>query len=405
MRVDTVRTVDRYLGIPLCCVLTLLRNLKRVLGLEPDASGSPQRIAFIKLSEQGATVLAYRGIMRAVRQVGRENVYFCCFGNNREILDILGCLPPGNVLTIRDDSFFRFAAGVFHALRRMRRLRIDTTIDLELFARISAILAALSGARRRVGLHRFTTEGLYRGDLMTHRVQYNPYVHVSAFCEVLVQAATRDPGETPLAKITVPPAEAPFPCFQPTEEESARVRAMLPENADAVLVIHPKAVDEFLPIRQWPLERFAQTAQKALERRPGAAIVFTGLPAEKALLDTLAAGLGSPRIVNLAGALSLRELLALYTLADVLLTTDGGPAHFAVLTPMDVLVLFGPETPLLYGPPGSRVETLWAGITCRPCLSAANHRRSPCTDAQCMHVISVEAVERKLNDCLARRGR
>ena len=58
-----------------------------------------------------------------------------------------------------------------------RRYRIDTAINLEAFARFSTILTFLSGARTRVGFHAFTQPGLYTGDLLTHRVIYNPHVH------------------------------------------------------------------------------------------------------------------------------------------------------------------------------------------------------------------------------------
>lgn len=405
MLVNTVRMVDRYVGVPFCLLLTVLRSVLRALGLERPASGPPRRIAFIKLSEQGATVLAYRSILRAVRQVGRENVFFCCFTGNREILDIMGCIPHENVLAIRDASFWPFAVDVLKTLWRMRQLQIDTTIDLELFARISAVFAYLSGAVRRVGLHRFTAEGLYRGNLMTHRVQHSPYIHVSTFYEVLFEAVGRDPEETPLVKIRAPRVLEHLPRFAPSEAERAHVQGLLPENATAVLVIHPKAVDEFLPIRQWPLDRFVTLARRLLERLPGAAVVFTGLPSETAVLDTVVQELGTRRAVNLAGKLGLRDLLTLYTLSDVLLTTDGGPAHFAVLTDVDVIVLFGPETPVLYGPASDEVRVLSAGLVCSPCLTAANYRCSPCTDAQCMKAISVEEVEEELDKCLARRAR
>ena len=52
-------------------------------------------------------------------------------------------------------------------------------LDLELFARVSAILAGLSGATIRVGFHRFTQEGLYRGDTMNRPVLYNPHQHIA----------------------------------------------------------------------------------------------------------------------------------------------------------------------------------------------------------------------------------
>ena len=62
-----------------------------------------------------------------------------------------------------------------------------------------------------------------------------------------------------------------------------------------------------------------------------------------------ASAIGAERAVSFAGQTTLRELLTLYTIADVLVTNDSGPAHFASLTPVHTVVLFGPETPRLFG--------------------------------------------------------
>ena len=70
----------------------------------------------------------------------------------------------------------------------MRRKNIDTVLDLELFSRITALLTGLSGADRRVGFHRFHNEGLYRGEMLTHRVAYNPHIHISKNLISLVEA-------------------------------------------------------------------------------------------------------------------------------------------------------------------------------------------------------------------------
>ncbi len=48
----------------------------------------------------GSTVLAYTAIRRAVEMVGRENVYFVVFAENRFILDLLDLIPPENVFAI-----------------------------------------------------------------------------------------------------------------------------------------------------------------------------------------------------------------------------------------------------------------------------------------------------------------
>jgi ADP-heptose:LPS heptosyltransferase len=64
----------------------------------------------------------------------------------------------------------------------------------------------------------------------------------------------------------------------------------------------------------------------------------------------------------------------LFHAADLLITNDGGPGHFATLTPIQTMVFFGPETGKLYGPLGTRT-TFWsralpARRACRPTTTA-----------------------------------
>jgi hypothetical protein len=63
----------------------------------------PRRILFVKLVEQGSTVLACSAIRKAVDLVGRDNVYP---GFRREpfILDAMGLIPFENVIAIRTDG-------------------------------------------------------------------------------------------------------------------------------------------------------------------------------------------------------------------------------------------------------------------------------------------------------------
>jgi len=82
----------------------------------------------------------------------------------------------------------------------------------------------------------------------------------------------------------------------------------------------------------------------------------------------------------------------LYTLAHVLVTNDSGPGHFASLTPIRSIVMFGPGAPAQYCPIGERSEVLTANLACSPCADVLNHRTSPCTDNQCMQAISVDTV-------------
>ena len=82
----------------------------------------------------------------------------------------------------------------------------------------------------------------------------------------------------------------------------------------------------------------------------------------------------------------------LYFLAEVLVTNDSGPVHYCGIDSINVVALFGPETPAVFGPRTPRGEVFWAGIACSPCLSAFNNRWTACTNNVCMQRIKVEAV-------------
>src|SRR5665213_528415 len=109
-------------------------------------------------------------------------------------------------------------------------------------------------------------------------------------------------------------------------------------------------------------------------------------------VDRLAREVGSDRCACLAGKTTLRQLMVLYALCEILVTNDSGPAHFASLTQIHVVTLFGPETPALFAARTPRNLAIWAGLSCSPCVNAYNNRQSPCQNNVCMQQISVEQV-------------
>jgi len=78
-----------------------------------------------------------------------------------------------------------------------------------------------------------------------------------------------------------------------------------------------------------------------------------------------------------------------------MVTNDSGPGHFSSVTALHTVVLFGPETPALYGSLGKSIP-ITANLACSPCVSAANHRKTPCQDNVCMKSISVTEVIKQL---------
>ncbi|MBX9623373.1 MAG: hypothetical protein K2X82_06125 [Gemmataceae bacterium] len=406
MNVDRMRRIDLWLGTPVCWLLTLWR---RLFDRRPVGAAVPRKVLVLKLAEQGSTVLAQDALRAAADRVGRENVYFLLFAENRPILDVLGVVPPGNVVEIKAKGLFGAVVGAVRAILQLRRLGVDTALDLEFFARSSAALAYLSGARWRVGFHPGGGAGRYRGDLLTHRLSFNPYLHTSQTFRLLVDALDHPPDGFPRFESVPPAATTGAAEFRPTPAEVAEVqgllRARLGRHADARLVLLNANASDLMPLRRWPPDRYAELGRKLLARHPDAAVVFTGAPGEAAAARQLAAAVGSGRAVSLAGDTTLRQLLVLYTLAEVLVTNDSGPAHFATLTGVDVVVLFGPETPRLFAGLGGRTHPLWAGLACSPCINAFNDRASACRDNACMKQIGVGQVFAAATRVLeARRG-
>jgi ADP-heptose:LPS heptosyltransferase len=328
--------------------------------------------------------------------VGRQNVYFLVFQENRFILDAMDVIPRENVFAIPTRGAFSAAWGAWKAIRRIRRSRIDAALDFEFFARSSAILTYLSRAKRRVGLHAYNGEGPYRGDLMTHRLRFNPYLHISQTFQIFVEALNAPADKLPALNLATPPSVESVPTFRAEAGEVERVRQILLREMGgeelAPLVLLNANCSDLLPLRRWADENYVELARRLLAKYPELHIAFTGAPDEAAGVAPLLRQIDSPRCLSLAGKTTLRQLLVLYSFARVLVTNDSGPAHFAAITPVHVVALFGPETPELFGMRGDRGHAMWSRLPCSPCVNVYNNRRSACRDNLCLQRISADSV-------------
>jgi len=317
------------------------------------------------------------------------------FEENRFILDILDVIPPENVITMRSGNLVHVALDTLRVLWRMRRENIDTAVDFEFFSRFSGLLTYLSGARRRVGFHSYGGEAGYRGDLMTHRIAYNVSLHAIQIYTILIEAIMLPADKLPALDI-VPTIDGNQQVFRATPGEIQAVESMLrrvlSKQAIPPLLLFNSNSGDLLPLRRWHSERYIELAQRLLDKYPDAVIGFTGAPDEREAAQVMVNAVASDRCVNLAGETTLRQLMVLYGLAEVMVTNDSGPAHFASLTPIDVVTLFGPETPAVFGSRSPRSHIIWAGLACSPCVNAFNQRVTSCKENRCMARISVDEV-------------
>ena len=405
MGVDALRLLDRIVGLPLCWFMTVVRLLGRLI-FPKKPLPPPRKVLIVKLSEMGSTVLAYPAMEELKKRISGIELFFLVFKNNAAIVDVLGVVPAAHIITVDYGSPFRLLASGVHAMRRLFKEHIDTTIDMDFFSRLTALIAFVVCRGNRVGFHRYNDEGLYRGNLLTHRVTYSPHIHTSVAFMALAKSLFERPGDEPHFRGRIDPATLIVPRHHPDRNDVSAVwnklsAAGLQQNGNAaIILVNPNSSDIF-PLRKWPLEFFAQLCQRLLVQAPHGYLVITGVASERRDAQFIRDRVQSPRCIDFTGQTSFRELLALYSVSKLMITNDSGPAHFAALLSLPTLVLFGPETPRLYSPMGARHKTIYADFACSPCVSVYNGKKSPCTDNRCLQAISPESV---LQEALAILG-
>lgn len=396
MDTQWMRRIDYWIGIPVCFLLSWLHGVEKLLGIRKSEAGKPRKILFMLISELGSTVVAYPAFRKVQETYPDADYFFLVFHENREVVSLLNLMPEEHILTLRKKTLSGFLKDTLSILKRLRKENIDTVIDYELFSRFSNIFSYLSGATRRIGFHRFHMEGLYRGNLVTHRVLYSQNRHMVFNFLALSHALWTPLTEQPLLKKSLKAEPIHLPVIRADETERDAMWTKLKRlhqdihPASKIIVFNPNA-SALLPLRKWPLEFYGDLARRLL-LDPELYIACIGIASEKPDAQGVIRAAASDRVIDLTGETTLRELVVLFELSRLLITSDCGPAHIACLSPVPILIFFGPETPTLFAPLSPRVKILSEDYACSPCVSIYNHRLSPCTNNLCLQSITPDTV-------------
>lgn len=409
MKISTQRAIDRWVGQALCALLSVWSKLLALLApnTRQHRNATP-RILVILLSEMGSVVLAKAMFDHLKAKHPGADLHVLQLKKNQGVMRLLGFVPEANLHSLDDSSLGSLLHDLWHTTRNLRALQLDGVIDCELFSRISALLSYACGARVRVGFTSHTQEGLYRGSFINAPVPYNTYQHISlqfvGLAKVMASALQwtsaqlQDSSVRPLTRFVLPAVQQSLPQLpvDATELQTFQDRlkgdfASFMGNSKRVLLYVSGGA---LPIRAWPEDSYIALAKTLIAN--GCAVGVIGLPEDTPQAQRVLDEVKNPLCIGLTGyTRNLRELLMLFHNAELLVTNDGGPGHFASLTPIDVIAFFGPETGRLYGPISERATVLESGMACSPCLTAYNHRDSFCDgDNQCLKVITVAEVEK-----------
>ncbi|MCP9765846.1 glycosyltransferase family 9 protein [Lacihabitans soyangensis] len=153
----------------------------------------------------------------------------------------------------------------------------------------------------------------------------------------------------------------------------------------------------------WPIENYSSLIVLLSKEFPECQIVlFGGGKQEKEILESLKNEL--PQIENLVGVFSLKEELALINRLDLMICGDSSNMHFAALSNIPVLSIWGSTHSFagfgaLFQPETNTIEISKEELSCRPCSVYGN---KPCyrKDYACLNWISPELVYEKTKTIL-----
>jgi len=341
----------------------------------------PGKILLVKPSSLGDVVHAFPVAALLRRSYGKAKISWLV---NDALKDVAEASPYVDEVIPFDREQLRGLGTLLNGLAfggllaRIRDEHYDIVVDLQGLFR-SAFISRASGAPVRLG---------FAGGRELSHTFYNLRVHLPKRPMHAVDRYLRA-----VRALGIRPGRPDFSMRIDAETRSLVLKLLgeFPFRSDGPIIV----VSPFTrwKSKNWPLSHFAQVARRAYAEFR-ARLVLVAASREDA--ERLAALVDVP-MLNLAGATSLRELIAVISEADLFLTGDSGPMHIADALGVPLVAIFGPTDPERTGPYFQRDGVVRANVACGPCFSRRCKKDKP----ECQYAVSPERVF----DVLARKLR
>ena len=94
MKIDLMRKIDYWVGVPLCFLFTIVNCLLKIFNFKKKKKMIPRKILFIKISEMGSIVLSYPFMDLVRKECRSAELFFLTFKSNKYIFELLKIIPP-----------------------------------------------------------------------------------------------------------------------------------------------------------------------------------------------------------------------------------------------------------------------------------------------------------------------
>lgn len=315
--VKLLRTIDKYVfGAVSLAVGPLVKAFSR--GGRPPA---PRKVLLIKLWAIGDSVLALPLIYAIKEKYPDAEIDVLCHPSNKPVFENTGGVISGVI-----------EVNTRNVLGMVRRY--DVCFDTEPYLNFSSILAAFA-AKRRVGFR--------------NRFRWLFYHHTVG-TEIDRHAVEKTLEMGNYIGVSGPVRLVPVRCSAESAEAAATLLADSGITEGDTLIGFCASVGNSVKARQWPRENFRKAARRLLGSEKGVKVVLLGTMEDRELNEFIRDG--NPRIVDLSGKATLEETFCLVRSMKAFLSNDTGPMHIAAAQGVRTLGLFGPSSPILWGPHG-----------------------------------------------------
>ena len=347
-----------------------LAILSRRIREGPRLIGSPRSVLLVRFDLMGDVVNALAAAHAARRRWPAASIVFIAPPQWRPV--VARCSAVDHVVSFDGGALthwprcldLRAWLAALRVLRWVRRRRFD--LALSVYGPIAGTLVALSGARERVG--------------------YAAEAPAFSFDRALPGGRrNQGPHESVLACRLVGPEPPLWHTLDRTDD--LRAPGALAGATRPLIVAHPGAAHG--NAKRWPEEHWCG-ALSDLRRRLGGTVAVVGLDADQPLARRL--GQRIEGLIDLTGATTLEDLMAVLHAADLVISTDSGPAHLARSLGTRVIALHGPTDVHLHGPGGPNGVALRVEIPCGPCYAFRGPAECVYGDVLCMRWLEPRQV-------------
>ncbi|MCY3913733.1 MAG: glycosyltransferase family 9 protein [Chloroflexi bacterium] len=351
--------------VPLLGAITLWR---RALGVGND-QGEPRSVLLVRLDLMGDVVNGLSAAHAARQRWPQAHIAFMAPPQWRAIVD--RCSAVDETIALDPAVVTHWPAcldprrwgSLLLALFRLRKRRFDLAVSI--YGPIAGTVVALSGARERRGYGR----------------EAPPFSFDRAFAG---ERRNGGPHETELAARLIGDDLPPWRTIDRTED--LPVPSALTGVGRPLVVAHAGAAHG--DAKRWPEEHWKHTLAELAES--GATVALVGLAGDGALARRLQGAVHN--LIDLAGETSLESLMGTLQAADLVISTDSGPAHLARALGTRVIALHGPTDTALHGPGDPTCAALRVEIPCGPCYDFRRVATCQFGDTLCMEWLNPERV-------------